>query len=144
MSSAKLVLRSIDRARKELDKLSRERYQRVEQHRKRLEKADERKAKELASTIADLEVRLASFNRFRVGDIIQRTAPDGLPSTQRYQVTRVKDHESFWARLLTARGKMGATVEFFKKGRYADPNDYKKVDNAPLQSAGPKARRRSK
>lgn len=92
----------------------------VEAVRKRLDAEAKSELLDIAVSEANIVAGLQALNPYQVGVHIQAKSVDGLLGGPIYQVTRVVDHETLFARPITARGKLGAQAErfVFKQGKY--------------------------
>lgn len=105
---------------KRADRLRLANNKRIEALRKRLDAEAKPELDGIAVSEASIVSGLQALNPYQVGTHIQSKSVDGLLGGPVYQVTRVVDHETLFARPITARGKLGVHAErfAFKAAKY--------------------------
>lgn len=107
------ILSSIKSAERRLEKVQARIRKLKDESEKEIDRRFRTTIDDIKSQIKAAGDMLASASKWKVGDHIRRVGGDGIATGNVYQVTRVLDHERFYARLITKKGVLGETTELF-------------------------------
>jgi hypothetical protein len=110
--SKRSLLAALKRAKANKDALYNKQRDAEKKAREAVEKRFQTENAAAVDVISEITRKLAECNPYKVGDLLrERSIDDGLPVGPTYQITSIVDHENVVARLVTARGALGATIE---------------------------------